>query len=68
MLRCLTEEFPEARAELDFTNPLELLVAVVLSAQTTDVRVNEVTPALFQKYKTAADYAAADRTDRKSVV
>jgi endonuclease-3 len=68
MLRCLTEEFPDARAELDFTNPLELLVAVVLSAQTTDVRVNEVTPAVFARYRTAADYAAADRTELEELL
>ncbi|MBB4687715.1 endonuclease-3 [Amycolatopsis jiangsuensis] len=55
--------YPHAEAELDFTNPLELLVAVVLSAQTTDVRVNMVTPALFARYRTAADYAGADRTE-----
>jgi endonuclease-3 len=63
MLRCLTEAYPDAHCELDFTTPLELLVAVVLSAQTTDVRVNQVTPALFARYRTAADYAGADRTE-----
>lgn len=51
---------PEARIELDYTTPLELLVAVMLSAQCTDKRVNLVTPALFRRYRTAADYAAAD--------
>jgi endonuclease-3 len=51
---------PGARIELDFTNPLELLVATILSAQCTDKRVNEVTRALFRKYRTAAHYAAAD--------
>lgn len=50
---------PEASIELDFTTPLELLVAVALSAQTTDRRVNLVTPALFARFPTAADYAAA---------
>lgn len=63
MKRCLDDEFPDAHCELDFTNPLELLVAVVLSAQTTDVRVNQVTPALFARYRTAADYAGADRAE-----
>jgi endonuclease-3 len=63
MIRALSEAYPDAKAELDFTNPLELIVAVVLSAQTTDVRVNQTTPALFAKYKTAADYAAADRAE-----
>jgi len=63
MKRCLDDVYPDAHCELDFTTPLELLVAVVLSAQTTDVRVNLVTPALFKRYRTAADYAGADRTE-----
>jgi endonuclease-3 len=66
--RILTERYPDARAELDFTNALELLVATVLSAQTTDVRVNQVTPALFARYRTAADYAAADRADLERII
>ncbi|WP_307834819.1 endonuclease III [Paractinoplanes lichenicola] len=61
MARVLTETHPDAHCELDFTNPLELAVATILSAQTTDVRVNQVTPALFKQYQTAADYAGADR-------
>ncbi|ALG05808.1 endonuclease III [Kibdelosporangium phytohabitans] len=68
MMRSLSEAYPDARAELDFTNPLELIVAVVLSAQTTDVRVNLTTPALFAKYRTAADYASADRTEMEEMV
>ncbi|WP_306999237.1 endonuclease III [Amycolatopsis thermophila] len=68
MLRCLTDVYPDAHCELDFTTPLELLVAVVLSAQTTDVRVNEVTPALFARYRTAADYAGADRTELEELI
>jgi endonuclease-3 len=63
MKRCLDEIYPDAHCELDFTTPLELLVAVVLSAQTTDVRVNMVTPALFARYRTAEDYAGADRAE-----
>jgi endonuclease-3 len=55
----LEAELPGARIELDYTTPLELLVAVMLSAQCTDKRVNLVTPALFQKYRSAADYGAA---------
>ena len=51
--------YPDAHCELDFTSPLELLVATILSAQTTDRRVNAVTPVLFSRYRTAADYAAA---------
>ncbi|HEY6058954.1 MAG TPA: endonuclease III [Gemmatimonadales bacterium] len=56
----LRREFPEAKCALDHASPLQLLVATILSAQCTDVRVNMVTPALFAKYHTAADYAAAD--------
>ncbi|HEV8045962.1 MAG TPA: endonuclease III [Rubrobacter sp.] len=56
----LKAEYPDARTELDWTNPLELLVATILSAQTTDVRVNGVTKTLFEKYRTAADYAVAE--------
>ena len=56
----LKREYPDARTELDWRNPLELLVATILSAQTTDVRVNQVTRELFEKYRTAQDYAAAD--------
>jgi endonuclease-3 len=57
ILRRLAKAYPEARCSLAFVSPLELLVATVLSAQCTDVRVNKVTPALFRKYTTAADYA-----------
>jgi endonuclease-3 len=53
----LKGEYPEARTELDWSNPLELLVATILSAQTTDVQVNRVTESLFSKYRTAEDYA-----------
>ena len=56
----LKREYPDARTELNWENPLELLVATMLSAQTTDVRVNMVTERLFEKYRTAADYAGAD--------
>ena len=66
--RTLAERFPDARCELNFSNPLELLVATVLSAQTTDVRVNQVTPALFARYPAAADYAAADRAEMERLI
>ena len=56
----LEREYPDARTELAWKNPLELLVATILSAQTTDVRVNQVTRELFEKYRTAEDYAAAE--------
>ena len=56
----LKAEYPDARTELDWSNPLELLVATILSAQTTDVQVNRVTESLFAKYRKAEDYADAD--------
>jgi len=56
----LGEHYSDAAISLDFKDPLQLLVATVLSAQCTDVRVNQVTPILFSKYRSAADYAAAD--------
>jgi len=56
----LHQEYPDAKCALDHSNPLELLVATILSAQCTDVRVNLVTPALFAKYRRAGDYAAAN--------
>ncbi len=59
MFRRLAKTYPEARCALDHVSPLELLVATILSAQCTDARVNQVTPALFRKYRTAADYARA---------
>jgi endonuclease-3 len=57
--KALKKIYPEAKISLDFTNPLELLVATILSAQCTDERVNKVTASLFKKYKTAKDYANA---------
>jgi len=60
LLGILQETYPDAHCALNFTTPLELLIATILSAQCTDVRVNLVTPALFQKYRTAVDYVAAD--------
>ena len=59
LVRVFPEVYPGAHCELDFKNPLQLLIATILSAQCTDKRVNMVTPALFAKYKTAADYANA---------
>jgi endonuclease-3 len=59
----LKDEYPDADTELEWSNPLELLVAVILSAQCTDVRVNEVTKSLFEKYRSAEDYAAAPREE-----
>ncbi|MEF8840710.1 MAG: endonuclease III [Haloarculaceae archaeon] len=59
----LYDRYPEPEISLDFSNRLELLVAVVLSAQCTDERVNDTTPELFEKYPTAADYAAAEEAE-----
>jgi endonuclease-3 len=64
----LKAAYPDARTELNWTNPLELLVATMLSAQTTDVRVNTVTPNLFAKYPTAAAYARADPAELEGVI
>lgn len=66
--RALHAHYPDAHCELDFTNPFELLVATVLSAQTTDVRVNGVTPTLFARYPDAAALAAADRADLEAII
>ena len=61
--KLLLGRYPEARLALDYANPLELLVAVILSAQCTDVRVNQVTCTLFRRYRSARDYAQADTAD-----
>ena len=66
--RILTKTYPNIRCELDFTNPLELIVATVLSAQCTDKRVNKVTPPLFKRYKTAKAYAAAPIEDLEDLI
>lgn len=60
LLTPLSEKYPRPQLALKFSTPLELLVAVILSAQCTDARVNEVTPGLFKRYRTARDYADAD--------
>jgi len=68
MDRVLAETYPDAHCELNFENPFQLLVATVLSAQTTDARVNQVTPALFAKYPAPEDLAAADPEDVEAVI
>jgi endonuclease-3 len=68
MGRILGETYPEAHCELDFSTPLELLVATILSAQCTDKRVNLTTPAVFARYPSAADYAAADREELEALI
>lgn len=68
MNRTLAVAFPDVYCELDFSNPLELAVATILSAQSTDKRVNLTTPALFAKYRTARDYAEADRGEVEELI
>ncbi len=68
MYRALHERYPYAHCELDFDSPLQLLVATILSAQTTDVTVNKVTPRLFAAYPTASDLAGADRTEVEEIL
>jgi endonuclease-3 len=62
------KQHPDARTALDFSTPLEMLVATILSAQTTDAGVNRLTPALFKKYKTAADYASAEPAELEAMI
>ncbi len=68
LIKAWPQVYPGAHCELDFRNPLQLLVATILSAQCTDKRVNMVTPTLFKKYRTAKDYAAARQTDFENVI
>ncbi len=66
--KLLQGTYPDAHCELDFTTPLELVVATILSAQSTDAGVNKVTPALFRRYPTAAGYAGADRAELEEMI
>jgi endonuclease-3 len=68
LVKALPKVYPDAHCELDFKNPLELLVATILSAQCTDKRVNAVTPALFAKYRSAADYAKASPATMEKMI
>jgi endonuclease III len=68
MGRILADTYPDAHCELDFGTPFQLLVATILSAQCTDVRVNMVTPTVFAAYPSAADLAAADRGELESMI
>ena len=67
-MRRLTEEYPDARCELDHENPYQLLAATILSAQCTDARVNMVTPVLFARYPTAFDLAEADPPELEEII
>jgi endonuclease III len=64
----LARLYPDAQTELDFQSPLQLMIAVMLSAQCTDKRVNLVTPALFARYRAAKDYADADRAELEGYI
>ena len=68
IMQRLERAYPHARIALNFSNPLELLIATILSAQSTDIGVNKVTPALFARYKTAEDYANADVAELESLI
>jgi endonuclease III len=67
-IKRLKKAYPKSHIALNFTNPLQLLTAVILSAQTTDVAINSLTPALFAKYKTAEDYATADVEELEALI
>ncbi|MCS7337022.1 MAG: endonuclease III [Verrucomicrobiae bacterium] len=68
LIAILRKTYPNARVELNYSNPLELLVATILSAQCTDKRVNMVTAELFKRYRSAADYANADLTELEQAI
>ena len=68
LIKTWPQVYPNAHCELNFRNPLELLVATILSAQSTDKRVNMVTPALFKKYRTAKDYADAPQAELENAI
>jgi len=68
IIRKLRDAYPDATCALHHRNPLQLLVATILSAQCTDARVNIVTPALFEKYRTAADFAAAQQRELEEMI
>ena len=67
-LKALDKLYPDADCELDWKNPFQLVIATILSAQCTDKRVNLTTPALFEKYRTALDYAQADRAELEELI
>ncbi len=68
ILEILDRSYPDARCALHFTSPLELLIATILSAQCTDVRVNQVTPGLFARYQDAAAFAASDPAELEAMI
>ena len=68
LIKAFERTYPEAHCELDYSNPLELLIATILSAQCTDKRVNMVTPALFQRCRSARAYAEIDSTELERMI
>ena len=68
LIKAWPKIYPDANTELNFKNPLELLIATILSAQCTDKRVNMVTPLLFKKYRSAKDYAAAPQAELENAI
>ena len=68
IITCLNKKYPYAKIALTFSNPWELLVAVILSAQCTDKKVNEITPVLFKKYKTLNGYIRADKKEFEYII
>ncbi|MEW6543563.1 MAG: endonuclease III [Nitrospirota bacterium] len=68
ILAALARSIPTPRVELNHRSPLEMLIATILSAQCTDQRVNQVTPALFRRYRLAADYASADQAELEALI
>lgn len=68
LINTLRKTYPDAKCSLDFTTPFQLVVAVCLSAQCTDERVNLTTPALFQKYKTIEDFANCDLDELETLI
>lgn len=68
IIQRLRQSYPDAHCELNYESPHQLLVATILSAQCTDARVNQVTPALFTRYPNVTDFAAADRVELEEAV
>jgi endonuclease-3 len=68
IIRLLRKHYPESRTALEFRSPFEILVATILAAQCTDERVNKVTPGLFEKYPTPADFGAADPAELEAAI
>ncbi len=68
IITILSEAYPSSRTALKHENPLQILVATILSAQCTDVKVNQITPALFEKYPTPSDFASADKQELEAEI